>query len=712
MSTDTTTPTSGAQAWRDAMPDEVVTRALVRDVALPGGAGTLALITLDNGHDHTRPSTFGPGGLASLDAALDDVAARASAGEVAAVGITGKPFIFCAGADLAMVARRGDRESAVQIGEVGHAVFRRLGELAIPSFAFVNGVALGGGLEVALHCSYRTISTAAGAVALPECLLGLVPGWGGTYLLPNLIGPAAALEVIISNALSQNRMLAGPKAHALGIADVMFESADFLEQSLAWAARVLTGEVAVERTPVPRDEQAWQGALADAKAVADAKVGGAAPAPYRAIELVGLARTADRDAAFAAETQALADLALSEELRSSLYAFDLVNKRAKRPAGAPSPSLARQVTTIGIVGAGLMASQLALLFVQRLAVPVVLTDLDQQRVDNGVAWVHGEIDALAKRRRLTPDAANRYKALVTGSTDKAAFAGADLVIEAVFEDLAVKQAVLAQVEAVVSPECVLMTNTSSLSVTEMASQLEHPERVVGFHFFNPVAVLPLVEVVRAERTDDATLATAFAVGKQLRKSCVLVKDAPAFVVNRLLTRFLGAITQAVDEGTPAAVANSALTPLGLPMSPFMLLQLVGPAVALHVSETMHAAYPDRFAVSQNMKRLVASGLSWSFDLQGQPYLDDEAGALVQFGDQPLTGDQVRERALAAMAEEVRVMLDEGVVAAPQDIDLCMIMGGNWPFHLGGITPYLDRSGVAERVTGARFLPVGVASLPA
>jgi 3-hydroxyacyl-CoA dehydrogenase len=148
------------------------------------------------------------------------------------------------------------------------------------------------------------------------------------------------------------------------------------------------------------------------------------------------------------------------------------------------------------------------------------------------------------------------------------------------------------------------------------------------------------------------------------------------------------------------------------MSPFMLLQLVGPAVALHVSETMHAAYPDRFAVSQNMKRLVASGLSWSFDLQGQPYLDDEAGALVQFGDQPLTGDQVRERALAAMAEEVRVMLDEGVVAAPQDIDLCMIMGGNWPFHLGGITPYLDRSGVAERVTGARFLPVGVASLPA
>ncbi|HET9654228.1 MAG TPA: 3-hydroxyacyl-CoA dehydrogenase NAD-binding domain-containing protein [Kineosporiaceae bacterium] len=713
MTTDTTT--TGAQAWADAMPSEVVTTSLVRDVVLPGGAGTLALITLDNGHDHTRPSTFGPGGLASLDAALEGIAARAAAGEIVAVGVTGKPFIFCAGADLGMISLRGDRDSAVQIGRVGHAVFRRLGELPVPSFAFVNGVALGGGLEVALHCTYRTVSAAAGAVALPECFLGLVPGWGGTYLLPNLIGPAAALEVIIGNALSQNRMLSGPKAHGLGIADAVFEPADFLEQSLSWAAQVVTGEVKVARTEIDRDEQAWETALAGATAMADSKVHGAAPAPYAAIDLVRLARTADRDTAFEAETQSLADLALSQELRSGLYAFDLVQKRAKRPAGAPASKLARPVTSVGVVGAGLMASQLALLFVQRLGVPVVLTDLDQERVDNGVAWVRGEIDALAKRRRLTPDAANRYKALVSGSTDKAtAFAGADLVIEAVFEDLAVKQQVLAQVEAVVGPECVLMTNTSSLSVTQMASSLEHPERVVGFHFFNPVAVLPLVEVVRAEQTDDATLATAFAVGKQLKKSCVLVKDAPAFVVNRLLTRFLGEVTQALDEGTAPEVADGALAPLGLPMSPFMLLQLVGPAVALHVAQTMNAAFPDRFGVSENLKRLVAAGKTalWSFDADGKPYLDDETKALMVVGDSPSTAEQLRDRALAALAQEVRLMLDEGVVAAPQDIDLCMILGAGWPFHLGGITPYLDRAGVSEQVAGARFLEPGVASVPA
>jgi 3-hydroxyacyl-CoA dehydrogenase len=360
-----------------------------------------------------------------------------------------------------------------------------------------------------------------------------------------------------------------------------------------------------------------------------------------------------------------------------------------------------------------MASQLALLFVRRLQVPVVLTDLDQARVDKGVAYVHGEIDTLRATKRMTPDTANRLKALVTGSTSKDAFAEADLVIEAVFEELGVKKQVFAEVEAVVKPDCVLMTNTSSLSVTDMAADLEHPERVVGLHFFNPVAVLPLVEVVRAERTDDATLATAFAVGKELRKSCVLVKDAPAFVVNRLLTRFLGEVTRAVDEGTPVEVADRALAPLGLPMSPFVLLQLVGPAVALHVAETLHAAFPERYHVSENLRRIVEAGRAgiYSWDERGRPYVDEETKALLRQGDTVLTEEQVRQRALGALAEEARLMLDDGVVADPQDLDLCMILGAGWPFHLGGITPYLDRTGVAEQVSGRRFLPLGIASVP-
>ncbi|WP_088282667.1 3-hydroxyacyl-CoA dehydrogenase NAD-binding domain-containing protein [Kineosporia sp. A_224] len=701
-------------AFAGALPDEVVTKALVRDVALPGGAGTLALVTMDNGFDHTKPNTFGPAGLKNLREALDGLAARAAAGEVAAVGLTGKPFIFGAGADLKVAAAGKDREQALMVARYGHEVFRGLGELGVPTFAFVNGLALGGGLEVALHCDYRTISSSAPAVALPECFLGLVPGWGGTYLLPRLVGPDKAAEVVVGNALNNNKMLDGTKAFRLGLADAMFEAADFLEQSLLWAADVLTGRTKVTRPEVSTDEALWEGSLGAATAMADFKLKGAAPAPYRAVELMRLARTATRDEAFEAESQAIADLATSEEFRSGIYSFDLVQRRAKRPAGAPDRGLARPVTTVGVVGAGLMASQLALLFVRRLQVPVVLTDLDQARVDKGVGYVHGEIDGLLAKRRISPDAANRLKALVSGSTDKAAFAAADVVIEAVFEDLDVKKQVLAEVEAVVGSECVLMTNTSSLSVTAMAADLQHPERVVGFHFFNPVAVLPLLEVVRGERTDDATLATAFAVGRQLKKSCVLVKDAPAFVVNRLLTRMLGEVTKAVDEGTPPEVAERSLDALGMPMPPFVLLQLVGPAVALHVAETMHAAFPDRFSVSANLGRLVAAGKTgiWSWDAEGKPYMDDATKALFEVGDTALTADEVRGKALAAIAEEVRIMLDEGVVAEPQDIDLCMLLGAGWPFHLGGITPYLDRTGVSEAVTGRRFLPRGVASVPA
>jgi 3-hydroxyacyl-CoA dehydrogenase/enoyl-CoA hydratase/carnithine racemase len=686
--------------------DEVLTVAKVRYLRVPGLAGELALITLDNGHDHTRPSTFGPGGLASLDTALDEIAAHSSA--PAAIAVTGKPFIFAVGADLSGVPSITSAADAREIAETGHRVFRRLKESTIPTFAFVNGAAMGGGLELALHCHHRTIASTA-VVAFPEVFLGLVPGWGGTQLLPELIGIDAAVTVIVENALAQNKVTPAPKAAELGMADAVFEPADFLERSLAWAAGVLSGDVAVRRPEV--DRTAWDDAISRARQLVAARTRNASPGALRAVELLDLARAGDAGftTGTAAEDDALTDLLMSDELRAGLYAFDLVNKRAKRPAGAPDRKLARKVTKVGVVGAGLMASQLALLFVRRLEVPVVLTDVDQARVDKGVGYVHGELEKLAGRGRLSPDALNRLKGLVTGSLDKGTFADADLVIEAVFEELSVKQQVFAEVEAVVRPECVLATNTSALSVTEMAARLQHPERVVGLHFFNPVAVLPLLEVVRAERTDDATLATAFAVGKQLGKSCVLVADAPAFVVNRLLTRFLGEVTAAVDAGTPVAVAETALEPLGLPMTPFELLTLVGPPVALHVAERMHEAFPDRFGVGAGLRRMVELGKTSVFT---EPGVIDPELAGIDAGDSPLTADELRSRAERALAEEIGLMLEEGVVQAVQDIDLAMLLGAGWPFWLGGISAYLDRAGVSAAVTGSRFLPRGVASLPA
>jgi 3-hydroxyacyl-CoA dehydrogenase/enoyl-CoA hydratase/carnithine racemase len=691
-------------------PGELVTRSLLNHVDLPG-VGRFALLTLDNGQDHTKPNTFGPGGFASLSAALDTVEAEAAAGTVVGVGVTGKPFIFAVGADLTGVPTIRDRSDALAVADLGHRTFGRFAALPVPSFAFVNGAALGGGLELALHCTFRTISSGAAAVALPECFLGLLPGWGGATLLPRLIGAERAIGVIIANALNQNRTLRGPKAFELGIADAMFDPADFLEESLLWAGRVIAGTTEVSRVPVDVGDH-WMAAVAKGRALVEEKLHGAAPAPMRALDVISFARTASVADSFALENEALADLICSDELRAGLYSFDLVQKRAKRPVGAPPANLARPVTKVGIVGAGLMATQLALLFADRLEVPVVLTDVSPERVAGGLAWVHEQLDARLRSGRVSRDRVNRIAALITGSPDKAAFADANFVIEAVFEDMKIKKQVLDELEQHVASDCVLATNTSSLSITEMAADLDHPERVVGFHFFNPVAVLPLLEIVRAGRTDDATYATAFTVGRKLRKSCVAVSDRPAFVVNRLLTRFLGEVTAAVDAGTPPAVADRALDPLGLPMSPFTLLALVGPAVALHVSETLHEAFPARFTVSENLRRIVDAHKSAVFvpDGRGGRHVDPEVLDLMVLGDAPRAPEEVRDACLAALAEEIAIMLDEGVVAEAQDIDLCMILGAGWPFHLGGITPYLDRSGVSEKVTGARFLPPGVADL--
>ena len=688
---------------------EVVTRALSRDIKLPHTAGTTVLITLDNGRGHTRPNTLGARGLGELNRALDAALARE---DVVAIAITGKPFILAAGADLSAFSKIVSRDQALAIARIGHAVFDKLHTSRVPTFAFINGLALGGGLELTLHCHYRTVSAAASGIALPECFLGLFPGWGGAFIVPNLIGADRAVQLIIENPLNQNRMLNGHQAYELGLADATFDGADFLARSLDWAGQIVAGSLTVIRPEINRDET-WDDALARGRTFADSKVFGASPGPYRALELMAAARTSDRIEAYAAEDEALADLIMSPELRASLYAFDLVQRRARKPAGAPDPTLARPVTKVGIVGAGLMASQLAILFLRRLRVPVVISDLDRERVDKGLENVAAEILRLLEKRRIIPDEANRLRALISGTTDLADFADCDFVIEAVFEDMSIKKQVFADLEKHVSDNCVLATNTSSLSVAQMATDLDHPERVVGFHFFNPVAVLPLVEIVRGPATDEETLATAFEVAKSLKKNAVLVKDAAGFVVNRLLLRLMAEIFAAVDDGTPVEVADAALRPLGLPMPPYVLLQLVGPAVALHVTENLNEAFGDRFPVSRNLQALVAARRPGIYDWtpDGEPYVSDETAKLLVVGNQPSTAEEVRERALNALAEEIGLMVVEEVVAAPMDVDLCLILGAGWPFYLGGITPYLDRASVSERVLGRRFTPPGVASVP-
>lgn len=685
---------------------EVITHSPVRDVTLPGGK-ILALITLDNGRDHTRPNTLGPATLTQLGDTLARLTARAAAGEIQAVGITGKQYIMAAGADLSDISKVGSRENAKLIAQLGHKVLGTLGELGVPSFAFVNGLALGGGLEIALNSTYRTVDASAAAIALPEVFLGIIPGWGGAYLLPNLIGIENALEVVISNPLKQNRMLKPQQAFDYGIFDAIFPAATYLESSLAWADRVLSGTLKVERKNEPGKIERtikWPVAIKMARGMLESKIGTVPRSPYVALELLEKAKGGTKAEGFAREDEALADLVTGDQFAASMYAFDLVQKRAKRPVGAPDKALAKKVTKVGIIGAGLMASQFAVLFVRKLQVPVVITDLDQARVDKGVAHIHDEIGKLEAKGRLDTDAANRLRALVTGTTDKSLFADCDFVIEAVFEEVGVKQAVFGEIEKIIADDAVLATNTSSLSVEEIGAKLAHPERLVGFHFFNPVAVMPLIEIVKTPQTTDAALSTAFVVARGLGKSAVLTADAPGFVVNRLLAKVMGEAARAVYEGTPVADVEKAFGPLGLPMGPFQLIDLVGWKVAAHVQDTMVRAFPDRFYANENFHVLAELPEVVDKDKGGRVIGFSKAAqkALAGVGSAPASAETILRRVQDGLAQEIKIMLDEGVVPEVEDIDLCLILGAGWPFIDGGASPYLDREGASERVFGGSF----------
>jgi len=647
-------------------------------VARPELERPIALVTIDNGADHTKPTVFGRSAFESLERVL----AELESGDWAALVITGKPYFFSAGADLEEFSLRATPELARKGSRTGHQLFGRIRALPYPTVAAINGACLGGGVELALHCDARTISTAVRHFACPECLLGIVPGWGGTQLVTRLVGGEKAVAFIVENPLRQNRMLDGPRAHELGFADRLLEPPEFVDESLAFATE-LARNSAESATKSENGDRPPGDAVADtlrkARARLDDAVHGAAPAPYRALDLIeGALSGWSLEEGYRAEENAIAELLPSRQAQASLYAFDLVERRAKKPPPLTAEPL--RIGKIGIVGAGLMATQLAVLFLRRLELPLVITDVQEQALERARVAIDAELAGLVAKGRYDEGKARFLASLVRTTAENTGFADCDLVLEAVFEELELKRRVFRQLEAVVSPECVLATNTSALSVTAMAAELEHPERVVGMHFFNPVALLPLVEVVRGEQTDDATAATAFEVATKLRKRPLLVDDAPAFVVNRILTRLMSVVLAALERGNTVEDTDEAILRLGLPMAPSVLLQMVGPSVAQHVLQTLHEAYPDRFPLSQTLAN----------------YADGREEISVTERS-PLTEDEILETALEAIADEIHHLLEEGVVPTVEDVDTALILGAGFPFWLGGITKHLEQAGFSARM---------------
>jgi 3-hydroxyacyl-CoA dehydrogenase/enoyl-CoA hydratase/carnithine racemase len=623
-------------------------------------AGSIALVTIDNGEDYRKPTTLGRSAFESAVAVLDEL----ERGDWSAAVFTGKPFVFCVGADIDEFTKMGSAADALEGTRAGHALFGRIRALPFPTVAAINGAALGGGLELALHCTARTLASNVRHIGFPEVALSIIPAWGGTQLLPKLIGPEAAAKVIVLNPLRQNKLLTAPEAFELGIADRLIDPVEFVDESLQFAREL--GEL---KRPEP-DWSELETVLRKTRSRVDDAVHGATRAPYVALDLIAGAKDWPIEEGYAAEEAAMAELLVSPQAQASAYAFTVVERRSKKPPNLPDAK-PRRVQKVGIVGAGLMATQLATLFLRRLEVPVVLRDLDQARVDEALATIREEVGA---RKPF-------LATIVDGGTGWDQFAGCDLVLEAVFEELEVKRDVFAEVRKV-APDAILATNTSSLSVEEMGAD-------VGLHFFNPVAVLPLVEIVRTPQTTDEQLATAWDVVKKLKKRGVLVADAPAFVVNRVLTRMTTVLMDALENGNTVEETDEAALSLGLPMAPSVLLQMVGPRVANHVLETLHEAYPDRFALSSTLANFA----------EGQE-------EIVVSSTARRSVEQIREDALEAIADEVRHMLDEGVVAAAADVDACLILGAGYPFFLGGITKHLDQTGISERVTGSKLAEYG------
>ncbi|WP_193103695.1 3-hydroxyacyl-CoA dehydrogenase NAD-binding domain-containing protein [Brachybacterium sp. FME24] len=722
---------------------EHVTRVLTQDRDHPG-LGTVAVLTFAPPEgEEKRPATLGPRSIEAVTWAITTALDRAEAGEIQAIALTGTGRVFLAGADLSMFSDPTAASNVHGMTRAAHDLQVRVRTSPVPLLAHLNGVALGGGLEVALMADVRTAEPSVKGLGVPETSLGILPGWGGTTLLPSVVGPETAVRMILEDP-ARDKQLGAEQALEIGLVD---ELADDLDAALDEFAALVAAHVDVDETDADvidptlaeaaADENsvvagAWGGRTAplpgvdtpEAEALLDALdaphgsaetrrtwaarlEGQGAPAVGRALGLLQKLPGSTLDEALAREADALSELVRSDAAAASMYTAELLRRGKPGRKGVDG---AREIRRVGVAGAGLMASQIAAQLALGLQVPVVMRDLDEGIAAKGLAAARDVIAQTAARGLLDEDTATQVAGALSATTDLAELAGCDLVLEAVPEVLAIKKSVFAELESVLAPDALLVTNTSSLSVTAMSEDLDHPQRVVGLHFFNPVAKMPLVEVIHTEATDEATLATGLEVVRRLRKFAVRSADAPGFIVNRLLFRVLGGVLAPLDAGADPAEVDASLDALGMPMRPFELLDLVGLAVADHVGTVLRGELGDRFHASAGLSVMAEQKAHFtersktSVHPPVSPTVAEVFAADAAPADAATApvGDALLERVQDALAEEIALMLDDGVVERPEQIDLALILGAGFPRHRGGVTPYLDASGASQRAAGRTF----------
>ncbi len=580
-----------------------------------------------------------------------------------------KPGIFIAGADLRTL-RHAPAHQLEQLVGLGQRVFNRLAALPLHKIALIQGACLGGGLELALACDTRLASDEA-RLGLPETQLGLVPAWGGSTRLPRLLGLPAALDLIVSG-----RQLKAAAARRAGLIDEVVPR-EHLER--AAYHRIAYGP---PRRPAHRPFSLLPGLrqfiARRARLNVLTRTRGQLAAPLRAITVAARAAVAPLEEAMQVERHAILDLALTP---AAGHLIDLFFRREEANKKPWPRGVALPVHEAAIIGAGVMGAGIAHWLTLR-GVRVLLQDVGPEALALGLARVHGLLDE--GRRRGSLDARARREAgdRLVAEHLPVPLTRPQLILEAATEDMTVKKRIFEGLAARCGPDTVLATNTSALSVTELADSLPHPERVIGLHFFNPVHRMPLVEIVTTRHTSDDVIATAVSFVQKLGKTPLVVRDSPGFVVNRVLMPYLMEAVRLHEEGVPAETIDEAMRRHGMPMGPLRLLDEIGLDVAAHVGRTLAAAWPERLATSPLLDRLVATGKLGRKTGEGFYRYRGRRPQSRRHHD-PVQLAEVLRRLPSKLTEEAERCAREGVAASPEAVDLALVLGAGYPAWHGG-----------------------------
>jgi 3-hydroxyacyl-CoA dehydrogenase/enoyl-CoA hydratase/3-hydroxybutyryl-CoA epimerase len=649
----------------------------------------------------------------------DDPEARA------VVLISGKAENFVAGADIQEFTRISSSEEGTAMARAGQEMIGRLERFPKPIVVAIHGACVGLGCELSLACSWRIATDSPKTViGLPEVQIGILPGAGGCQRLPRLIGVRAALDIILAGKTER-----AAKAFKLGLVDELVPQSILRATALVAADRIARegvpfrprrGSLLLERNPLGR---ALVFQLARRSVLK--KTGGHYPAPLAAIEAIRTGLNRGMEAGLRREADLFGTLAVGPVSRNLVRIFFATTALKKDDGIAPGTGAARPVARLGVVGSGFMGAGIAGTAVSQSGVEVRLKDADLPRVGKGLKAALDILKGQLTRRRITRHEFERKSALLSGTGSWQGFERADVVIEAVFEDLEVKRAVMAEVEQVVPEQAVVASNTSTIPIGSIAEGARHPERMLGMHFFSPVEKMPLLEVIPTDRTTPDAIATAVQFGRRMGKTVIVVQDRPGFWVNRILSPYLNEAGLLLAEGTPIEVIDRAMTRFGFPVGPVALLDEVGIDVAVKASGVMHAAFGDRMTPGPGIAKMVEAGRlgrkagKGFYAYHNGHKTDPDPEAYRLLGVRPLASvdkAEVERRLVYIMLNEAALAAAEGVVRSARDGDIGAIFGIGYPPFRGGPLRYMDTLGAAEVVRileglalahGPRFTPAPV-----